>query len=125
MVTKEKNTQMRIHPKTLNLLQQSLDRFNSELQRVGRDRKDTDMKTIFRKRRNLQVAFGEAFHNRVWNAFTGEWEENTPTMLERSKKNREMRKAEISMMYPEYEKLLKKSIQVATTVITKKSKTHP
>ena len=83
------------------------------------------MKTIFRKRRNLQVAFGEAFHNRVWNAFTGEWEENTPTMLERSKKNREMRKAEISMMYPEYEKLLKKSIQVATTVITKKSKTHP
>jgi hypothetical protein len=125
MVTKEKNTQMHIHPKTLNLLQQSLDRFNSELQRVGRDRKDTDMKTIFRKRRNLQVAFGEAFHNRVWNAFTGEWEENTPTMLERSKKNREMRKAEISMMYPEYEKLLKKSIQVATTVITKKSKTHP
>ena len=58
-----------------------------------------DIKRIFKKRRNLQVAFGEAFEDRVWNSFTGEWEKNTPKMLERSKKNGETRKAEISILY--------------------------
>jgi len=136
MTKTQKNTQI-IHPKTLNLLSKSLDRFNTELEEIKglRDVRFVDpsvdpyvdIKRIFKKRRNLQVAFGEAFEDRVWNSFTGEWEKNTPKMLERSKKNGETRKAEISILYPKYDKLLKKSVQMAAAAMktrTKQSKTH-
>ena len=118
MTKTQKNTQI-IHPKTLNLLSKSLDRFNTELEEIKGPSVDpyVDIKRIFKKRRNLQVAFGEAFEDRVWNSFTGEWEKNTPKMLERSKKNGETRKAEISVLYPKYDKLLKKSMKMAAAAM--------